>query len=349
MTSNLARKFLKNCFKNVNTSTEQFRSLGTYKAAVIKEVNKPLVIEEKKQQKLSKNDVRVKVNFCSVNSIDCMSFREPTRDLPFVPGYELSGKVLEVGKNVTTEQLIVGERVAALSLDKFGGFAEECVININDCFRIPTNVTIKDAAVLVCGHSTAVFTFSKLRPPKEDERIVITAGSAGLGLAAIDVAANMFKAKVIAVTDSEDRSEFMRDRGAFGTVKYTDKIKKDILSLTDKKGAEIVYDAVGDYLIDKIGSCVAAGGNIFHAVPVIYKSLPAPPPNTTLTVVSLHALRENDPELYRCMITDTLELAHEGIISAHVSATFKLAEVNEAIDYVESKKCTGKVVIKMET
>lgn len=46
----------------------------------------------------------------------------------------------------------------------------------------------------------------------------------------------------------------MRDRGAFGTLKYTDKLKKDVLSLTDKKGAEIVYDAVGDYLLDKIGS-----------------------------------------------------------------------------------------------
>ncbi|GJQ80289.1 hypothetical protein Trydic_g12173 [Trypoxylus dichotomus] len=324
MTSNLARTLLRTCF--TSTSTEQFRSLGTYKAAVLKKVNEPLVIEEKKQQKLTKDDVRIKVNFCSVNAVDCMSFRETTRELPFVPGYELSGKVVEIGKNITNEQLIVGERVAALSLEKFGGFAEECVVNVNDCFRIPTNVTVKDAAVLICGHSTAVFTFSKLRRPKEDERIVISAGSAGLGLAAIDVAASMFKAKVIAVTDSEDRSEFMRERGAFSTVKYTDKIQKEILSLTDKKGAEIIYDAVGDYVLDKISSCVSPGGTIFHAAPVIYKTLPAPPPNTTLTVVSLHALRGNDLDLYRCMITDTLELAHEGIISAHVSAKFKLAE-----------------------
>lgn len=46
----------------------------------------------------------------------------------------------------------------------------------------------------------------------------------------------------------------MRERGAFGTVKYSDTLAKDILALTEKKGAEIVYDAVGDYMLDHIGS-----------------------------------------------------------------------------------------------
>lgn len=61
---------------------------------------------------------------------------------------------------------------------------------------MPTNVSLKDAAVLICGHSTAIYTFSKLRPPRDDEKILISASAAGLGLAAIDVAASMYKAKV---------------------------------------------------------------------------------------------------------------------------------------------------------
>lgn len=130
MSTNFAKTLLKTCFKKLSTSSEQSRSLGTYKAAFIKELNKPLVVEDKKQQKLSKNDVRIKVHYCSVNSVDCMNFRDSKRELPFVPGYELSGKVTELGKNISNEQLIVGERVAALSLDKFGGFAEECVVRI---------------------------------------------------------------------------------------------------------------------------------------------------------------------------------------------------------------------------
>lgn len=63
-------------------------------------------------------------------------------------------------------------------------------------WRIPSNLSLKDAAVLICGHSTAVFAFTNLCKPKEGDNIVISAGPAGLGLAAVDVAANVYKAKV---------------------------------------------------------------------------------------------------------------------------------------------------------
>lgn len=63
-------------------------------------------------------------------------------------------------------------------------------------WRLPSNVNPKDAAVLICGHSTAVFAFSHLSQPKEGDHVVVSAGPAGLGLAAVDVAANVYKAKV---------------------------------------------------------------------------------------------------------------------------------------------------------
>lgn len=63
-------------------------------------------------------------------------------------------------------------------------------------WRLPGNVSLKDAAVLISGHSTAVYAFSNLCKPKENDSILITAGPAGLGLAAVDVAANVYKMKV---------------------------------------------------------------------------------------------------------------------------------------------------------
>lgn len=61
---------------------------------------------------------------------------------------------------------------------------------------MPSNVDLKDASVLIYAHSTAVYTFSKLHTLHEKEVVAVAAGPAGLGLAAIDVAANMYKAKV---------------------------------------------------------------------------------------------------------------------------------------------------------
>lgn len=63
-------------------------------------------------------------------------------------------------------------------------------------WRIPGDVERKDAAVLAYGHSTAIYTFSKLSNLKEKEKIVISTGPAGMGLAAVDVAANIYGASV---------------------------------------------------------------------------------------------------------------------------------------------------------
>lgn len=129
MTNVLLKSVLKQCISKLSTGS-QLRLGSNYKAAVLKEIGKPLAIEEKAPGKLNKNQVRIQVKFCSVNSVDCINFTSSSGKLPFVPGYELSGEIIEVGKGVTNEQIILGEKAAALSLEKFGGFAEQCIVSI---------------------------------------------------------------------------------------------------------------------------------------------------------------------------------------------------------------------------
>lgn len=69
-------------------------------------------------------------------------------------------------------------------------------MNVDDVWRLPSEIERKDAAMIAYGHSTALYTFSKLTNLKENQRLLISAGPAGLGLAAVDVAANIFKSKV---------------------------------------------------------------------------------------------------------------------------------------------------------
>lgn len=61
--------------------------------------------------------------------------------------------------------------------------------------------------------------------------------------------------------------------------------------------------------------------------------------------VDLYKYRDFDKEFYRQTISDTLELCEEEIIVPYVSQKFGLHEINNAIDYIKSKKCTGKVLI----
>ncbi|CAH2001664.1 unnamed protein product [Acanthoscelides obtectus] len=341
----VARKLLQTVQTHFRKHCDQKRLASTFRAAVIKEIGKPLAIEERQVVKLKSNQVRVRVVYCSVNKVDVVKFKHGGGDLPFVPGYELSGEVIEKGPDIPNEQVILGDRVACLSLEHFGGLAEQCVVDADDVWRIPSELERKDAAVIAYGHSTAVYAFSNLATPKEKERVLISAGPAGLGLAAVDVAANVYKAQVIGLVDTEERGELVRERGAFETLHFSGKLSNQLMKMTDNKGANIVYDAAGEEMMDTIGSCVSFGGKVMYAAPYFYKTIPGPKPHSFVTIVSLKELRKQNRHLYKTMVGDTLELASEGVISAHVSQSYELSKINDAIRFIEDKKCTGKVLI----
>ncbi|XP_050308492.1 quinone oxidoreductase-like protein 2 [Anthonomus grandis grandis] len=335
-------------FNAIHRSTITRRLASTYKSAVITEHGKPLEIQEVKQPKLGPSQVRVQVDYCSVNSVDNYKFKQSTGELPFTPGYELSGEVLEVGKDIRGDQISIGEKVVGLNLERFSGLAEQCVLDIDDIFRIPAEVTTKDAAVIAYGHSLALYAFSKLSNIKEKDQVVITAAAAGLGLAAVDVAANIYKAEVIAVVEREELGDLLRDRGAFRTVHFSPKFNKEIMKETKNKGAKVVYDAAGDPMMKVIGQSVSVGGKTFYCAPFFYENIPSPVPHSFSSIVSLKHLRRQNKNLYRTVVSDTLELANESLIGAHISAKFQLDKINEALKFIEHLKCTGKILIKMD-
>lgn len=130
MSLNLIGTLSKKCIPCVKQyQMIQIKLQSTFKAAVLKELNKPLLIEEQKIRKLKKNEVRIKVKYCSVNIHDVAFFKSPNLKLPFIPGYELSGEVIEVAEGLDKIYAQVGEKVAALSANKCG-FAEQCIVSM---------------------------------------------------------------------------------------------------------------------------------------------------------------------------------------------------------------------------
>lgn len=64
--------------------------------------------------------------------------------------------------------------------------------------------------------------------------------------------------------------------------------------------------------------------------------------------VDLTKYREEDLKLYRETIQDTLSLCEQEIITSYISNCFKLDDVNEAVEFIKEKKCTGKVLIDLK-
>lgn len=132
-----------------------------------------------------------------------------------------------------------------------GGLAEQSVVSELDCFQIGS-VSLKDAALLINGHGTALLAFTKYCELQENDVVIVIAGPGGNGLAAIQLAKNVFKAKVYVICDTEDTSALIRAEGAHKSVSVNVGLSKVYsfleTSMKDTK-AKCVYDACGGGLM----------------------------------------------------------------------------------------------------
>lgn len=132
-----------------------------------------------------------------------------------------------------------------------GGLAEETVVSELDCFQTGS-VSLKDAALLIHGHGTAMLAFTKYYELQENDVVIVIAGPGGNGLAAIQLAKNVFKAKVYVIGDTDGTSNLIRDEGAHKSISVNEGLSKVYKFLeTSLKGAKakVVYDAVGGGLM----------------------------------------------------------------------------------------------------
>ncbi|XP_069674554.1 quinone oxidoreductase-like protein 2 homolog [Periplaneta americana] len=338
------------------SSQTGLRFKSKYKAAVIHELKQPLVIEEQKQKKLQKDEVRIKVKCCSVNASDimiCQGLYEVTPKLPFIPGYEVSGEILELDSK-SEGGLKVGDRVIGLNKEHFSGFAEECILPSSDVWQLPSAIDFNTAAALADSYSTALIGLVRRGKLKQNDKVLITAAAGGLGLAAVDIAANVYRAKVIAVCDTEDKAALLRDRGAWAALTYSPKdIIKKCAEVTNGQGVKIVFESVGKDVFNSILKCVAPEGVVIVAgtasrlVPAINTS-ELLPSSFSLIGVSLRNYRRSNHDVYRQIIQDAIDMADQKLINPVVAKEFSLEKVNEAMQYVLDKKSTGKVIIKMK-
>lgn len=82
--------------------------------------------------------------------------------------------------------------------------------------------------------------------------MLVTAAAGGLGLAAVDMAANVYGAKVIGVCGTEDKADLVREMGAWAALSYNQKgMISTVNEITNGKGATVIFDAVGgDLFLD---------------------------------------------------------------------------------------------------
>ena len=183
---------------------------------------KHLTLEEFPEPKLTKKGVRIKIQAAGVSfatSLVVAGKYQRRPPLPFIPGTECSGYVIEVGDEVNG--IKKGERVCAV-LD-WGGQAEEAVAHAANVFRIPETLQFNQAICFTNSYLTsyAALIWPHLLQIREGQHVLIHGAAGGVGIAAIEIA-KIKGAKVIATVGSEEKRKIAQEHGADYTINYRD-------------------------------------------------------------------------------------------------------------------------------
>lgn len=294
--------------------------------------------------------IRITVKAASVNYPDALIVQglyQVKPPVPFVPGAECSGVVEALGDGVGNLQ--IGDRVLAYVGQ--GAFAEQCLCDASRVVKLPDSMSFEEGAALMLTYATALHGLKDVAGLQAGEALVVLGAAGGVGTAAIEIGKAM-GAKVIAAASSEEKLTLCRSIGADQTINYAqENLKDQINALTDKRGADVVFDSVGgDYTEASVRALNWRGrllvvGFAAGKIPAIPLNLALLKERQILGVYWGDAAKRN-PEAHAANVHQLLNWYTEGKIRPHVSEVFTLDQAGDALSHIAGRKAQGKVVIR---
>jgi NADPH:quinone reductase len=267
--------------------------------------------------------------------------------MPFTPGQEITGTVLEVGEGV--EGFTVGQRVMGVTSfpEGHGGFAEQALARAWSCYRVPEGMSDVDAAGFRIGYSTAWIGLVRRGAIKAGDQLLVLGAAGGSGITAVQLGAAL-GARVIAVAAGPEKGDYCKRLGADVVIDRTQSlVSAAVLEATGGKGADLVYDPVGGEPAADALRCIAPEGRFLV---VGYASGQWVEPNTrhivtrNYSVVGVYAgsyTREQNEHDHEAL----MELVEAGKLGTAVTKTVPFEELPAALDEVAQGKVVGKTVL----
>ena len=311
-----------------------------------------LAIGKRPRPVLKSDDVRVAVRAAGLNFPDLLMTRglyQYRPELPFVPGMEAAGVVLEVGADV--RGAAVGDRVMALT--RTGAFAEELVTPAASVFPLPSGVSFDEGACLMIAGQTAHHALVGRGALKEKETLLVFGATGGVGLAAVQMA-RILGATVIAVGSSASKLAAARDAGATHTVGTdgSDLVER-VRALTGGRGVDVIYDPVGGKMARE-GVRLLEWGGRYLVVGFASGEIPRFAGNHALlkgySVIGVRAgeAARRDPAVLARAVRDIRTWAEAGQLRPHISHRVPLERAADALLALESRQVVGRAVLTME-
>jgi NADPH2:quinone reductase len=292
--------------------------------------------------------VRIRVGAAAVNFPDLLMIRgmyQDRPDLPFAPGAEVAGDVVEVADDVGG--IRPGDSVYAWT--GHGGFAEEVVAAATAVVHVPEDMPDEIATTLPIAYGTAYHALLDRGDLRDEQTLLVLGAAGGVGLAATQVGAAV-GARVIAAVSSDEKAEAVEDAGAHEVVRYDRTPLREALAGLAPDGVDVVFDPVGGDATEAALRSTAYGGRLL-IVGFASGDIPTIPANLPLlkscAVVGVFWGRfaRTEPDRNRRNLETLGRWWLDGRIDPLVSRTYALDDAVDALRRMDERGAVGKLVI----
>jgi NADPH2:quinone reductase len=307
-----------------------------------------LVVEEVTDPKPQPGEVVVAVRAAGVNFVDALLVQGTYQikpPLPFTPGNEIAGEVVELGEGVAG--IARGDRVVVSC--GLGGYVERLAVPAQMARPLPARLSFEQGAALVQSYATALFALTRRATVRPDDWVLVLGAGGGIGLAAVDVARHL-GARVIAAASSAEKLAAATALGAHAGVNYeTEDLKSRVREISG--GIHFVVDPVGGSYADAALRTLRAFGQ-YLILGFAAGTIPSLRANLVLLTnrsaigVDWGAWSFQHPEENRALVDEVLALAGSGALHPPEPLVYPLERAAEALAALQSRRLTGKVVLR---
>lgn len=332
------------------------------KAITIEKYGKsvPVVMTEQPMPNIGEHDVLVEIHAASLNPID-YKIKGGTMKLllnyrfPLILGNDFSGVVVKVGDLVNTFK--PGDEVYGRPRkNRIGTLAEYIGVHEEDICLKPQNLTFEEAASIPLIGLTTYQAFVDILHLQKGQKILIHAGSGGVGTFAIQLAKLM--GAFVATTASDKGYELVKSLGADLIINYKQENFEEMLT-----GYDAVFDTLGGETLEKSFRILKPGGQVvsISGMPNARFGKEAKLGWIKTTILSIASWKIKAQEkksqtryhfLFMKPSGEQLKIIkgfiEEGLIKPTMDKVYPLKDTRQAFNYLESGRAKGKVVISIK-
>jgi NADPH:quinone reductase-like Zn-dependent oxidoreductase len=298
-------------------------------------------------------EVQIRIHALGLNRAESMFRRGQYLEQPQLParlGYEAAGTVEMVGAGVKDYK--PGDAVSLVpnfSQNRYGVYGEVANVPASALARHPASLSWTEAAAIWMQYLTAYGALIGIAALRPEDTVLIPAASSSVGLSAIQMA-RMVGAMPVALTRSNSKRAALEAAGAAHVVATTEQdLVKEVMRLTQGKGARVVFDPVGGPTVTQLTEAMANFGILIE-----YGALSSDPTPLPLFSVLRKGLTIRGYVLFEfttdpARLQPAKEFINQGLAKGQlkpvIAKTFPLERIVEAHRFLESNQQIGKIVV----